>query len=231
MKRFWNEVTVEPRDGGWRVLLDGKAIRTATGNAQVLPTQALAHLVASEFAAQGGTVNPRAFVLRDLADFAIDMVAPDRTSTLDKLVSYAVTDTLCYRAAPDEPSFARQEQLWEPLVRSCEARHGVVLNRASGVIHCPQPEASLAALRERLSREDAFTLVALITLASLAASLVVALAVLEDHADPAALFAAANAEEDWQAELWGWDHEAEQVRAARLAAFEKAAEFARAARS
>ncbi|MCB2066635.1 MAG: molecular chaperone [Erythrobacter sp.] len=231
MRRFWKDVTVAPEAQGWRVLLDGRAIRTPRGAAQLLPTQALAELVAGEFAAQGDKVDTRMFVLRDMADFAIDMVAPDPAPTLDKLVAYARTDTLCYRAAPAEPLFARQEELWEPLLTACEARHGVTLNRASGVIHCPQPDSAIAALRARLEGEDAFTLAALLTMASLAASLVVALAMLEPGADAEALFAAANAEEDWQAELWGWDWEAETVRANRLTAFLKAAEFARAAKA
>jgi chaperone required for assembly of F1-ATPase len=230
MKRFWQEVTVAPAEGGWRVLLDGRAIRTPKGGAQLLPTAALAELVAGEFAAQGEKVDPRAFVFRDMADFAIDMVAPDPTETIDKLLAYAVTDTLCYRAAPGEPLLARQDALWEPLVAACETRHGITLNRASGVIHCPQPAASLAVLRARLAGENAFTLAALLTLASLAASLVVALAALEVGSDPEALFAAANVEEDWQAELWGWDYEAEKVREARLAAFVMAARFALALR-
>ena len=40
---------------------------------------------------------------------------------------------------------------------------------------------------------------------------------------------AANAEEDWQAELWGWDWMAEDDRALRAEAFRLAMEFVRAA--
>lgn len=230
MKRFWKEVSVAEDAGGWRVLLDGRAIRTQGGQAQVMPTRAVAELVAGEFAAQGEEVDPRSFVFRDMADYAIDVLPQDREATLAKLLAYAETDTLCYRAAPDEPLFARQEELWEPLVAACEVRHDIVLQRASGIIHCPQPEASMAALRTRLAGEDDFTLAALFNLVSLATSLVVGLAMLEEGADADALFAAANAEEDWQAELWGWDWTAEDDRKARLAAFEKAAEFLAAAR-
>ena len=64
------------------------------------------------------------------------------------------------------------------------------------------------------------------TLASLAASLVVGLAGLEPGADAEALYAAANLEEDWQAEQWGWDREAEGRRARRQAEFAAAARFA-----
>ncbi len=71
---------------------------------------------------------------------------------------------------------------------------------------------------------------ALTTLTTLAASLVIGLAALSGGADADTLWNAANLEEDWQAELWGKDHEAEARRARRLGAFGAAMRFARLAR-
>ena len=231
MKRFWKDVAVEPAGEAWRVTLDGKPIRTQGGRPQLLPSRAVADALAGEWRAQGEEVDPHAFPLRDLADFAIDHVAADRAAAIGGLLRYAETDTLCYRADPDEPLYRRQQELWEPLATAFEARHGVRLERVSGIIHRAQPEATMAKLGEALAAHDDLTLAALATLAPLAASLTVALEALEPRADPAALFAAANCEQDWQAELWGWDLEAERVRGLRLAAFGKAVEFARLARA
>ena len=230
MKRFWKDVAVEPFEGAWRVMLDGRPIRTQGGNPQLVPSQGLAEALAGEWRAQGEEIDPAAFPLRDLADYAIDHVRADRDGAIAGLLRYAETDTLCYRADPDEPLYRRQQELWEPLVGAFEARHGVRLERVSGIIHRPQPAATMARLGEALAARDDLTLAALATLAPLAASLTVALEALEPGADPSALFAAANCEQDWQAELWGWDLEAERARAARLAVFTQAAAFARLAR-
>jgi chaperone required for assembly of F1-ATPase len=226
MKRFWTDVAVEPAEGGWRVTLDGRPIRTQGGAAQVVPSRALAHALAEEWRAQGGTIDPRSFPLRDLADYAIDHVAPDPAETIARLLPYAETDTLCYRADPDEPIYRRQRELWEPLLAAFETRHGVHLERTSGVIHKPHPPETLARLRSVLDAKNPFTLAALQTLAPLAASLSVALEAIEPEADAERLFTAANCEQDWQAEQWGWDSEAESNRATRLAAFRAAAKFA-----
>ena len=227
MKRFWTAVAVEDAEGGFRVALDELAIRTQGGAPQIVPTRALAEAMADEWRAQGEEVDPNSFPLRDIADYAIDHVRTGRESVIAKLLSYAETDTLCYRADPDEPLYRRQQELWEPVLTDFERRHDVRLTRVSGVVHRPQPEETLARLHEVLGGRDDFTLAALQTLAPLAASLAVALAALEQGADAQALFAAANCEQDWQAELWGWEQEAERNRAARLAAFAEAAEFAR----
>ncbi|KRA84348.1 ATP12 family chaperone protein [Altererythrobacter sp. Root672] len=227
MKRFWKEVAVEEVDGGFRVTLDGRPIRTQGGGAQVVPTRELAEALAEEWRGQGEEVDPVRFVMRDVADFAIDQVRPDRAATVAELLRYAETDTLCYRADPDDHLYRRQLELWEPVLAAAEARWDIHFTRVSGIVHRPQPDATLARLQGVLEGLDEFSLAALRTMTPIAASLTVALAALEDGADTQALFAAANCEQDWQAELWGWDLEAENARARRLGAFEAAVTFAR----
>ena len=114
-----------------------------------------------------------------MTDYALDMVAIDPQEAIAGLLPYAETDTLCYRADPEEALFARQQEVWEPVLTSFEARHGLRFERVCGIIHRAQPEATLAALRSLLEAASAFDLAALRNLSSLAASLVIALAALE----------------------------------------------------
>ena len=231
MKRFYTTATVAPADGGWRVLLDGRGIKTAMGAPQVVPTEVLAEALAAEWNAQGDEIVPTGFVLRDMADYAIDIVGADRDAAIAGLLRFAETDTLCYRADPEDALFARQQDVWEPCLQAAEARHGIRFERISGIMHRPQPAATLDALRAHLATLDDFTLAAVNTLASLAASLTIALAALDDGADAQALWTLANLEEDWQAELWGEDYEAKELRERRSAEFAQALRFAALARS
>ncbi|MDE2561485.1 MAG: molecular chaperone [Sphingomonadales bacterium] len=230
MKRFWKQAGMQPARDGWQAALDGRGVRTVAGAPQIVPTQALAEALAAEWEAQGQEVDPGRFVLRDLADYAIDVVAPDHAAAIDALLPYGDTDTLLYRADPDEPLYRRQQAEWEPLVTAAEARLGASFTRVSGVLHRAQPEATAARLRTELETLGAFDLAALRTLAGIAASLIAGLAALDPQADTGALFDAAHLEETWQAELWGQDAEAEAARAARRAAFVAAARFAALAR-
>ena len=231
MKRFYSEVTVSAVNGGWQVMLDSRPIRTPRGAAQLVPSAALAELLAGEWRAQDGEIDPRSLIFRDMADYAIDMVAPDPASAVETLLRFAETDTLCYRADPDDPLHCRQVELWDPLLERCETRHGVAFQRVSGIAHRPQPPETLARLRALLEGGNSFELAALLNMASLAASLTVALAAIETDAMAEDLFTAANCEEDWQAEQWGQDSEAQKRRAARLAGFVASARFAAASRS
>lgn len=231
MKRFYKQVDVSGVEGGFQVTLDGRKIRTQGGAQQIVPTNALAQRLADEWREQGEDIDPQSLPRRDLTDFALDQVQANRAATIAKLLSFAQTDTLCYRADPDEPAIRQQRDLWEPIVTACEAREGVTFQRVSGIVHKAQSDTTLTKLEQRLEREDHFILAATLTMASLAASLITALAALEDDVDAQSLFAAANAEEDWQAQLWGWDAEADKSRAARLEAFKLAADYVALARA
>ena len=229
IRRFYKDVTLGAQPGGYQVLLDGRGVKTVGGAAQIVPTEALGEALAAEWARQGDTIDPASLPLRDMADYAIDVVSPDPAAIADGLIAYAETDTLCYRADPDEPLHAHQQAVWEPLLTGFEAAHGISLMRVSGVLHRPQPEASLAVLRQRLAALDPFVLAGVETMTTLAASLVTALTALDaGHEDePRALWQAVCLEEEWQADLWGRDWEAEERRARREVDFLRAYSFAR----
>lgn len=232
IRRFYKEVTLAAQPGGWQVLLDGRGVKTVGGAAQVVPSRALGEALAAEWRGQGERIDPKSLPLRDMADYAIDIVAPDPAAAAEGLIAYAETDTLCYRADPDEPLHARQQAVWEPLLAAFEATHGIALVRVSGVLHRPQPPAALARLEARLKTLDPFALAGVDAMTKLAASLVTALAALEAEGEdaPLALWRAACLEEEWQAELWGRDEEAEERRQRREADFLRASAFARLAR-
>ena len=230
MKRFYEQVTLAAAAGGWQVMLDGRAIKTAGGKPQIVPSRALADALAAEWAGQGLEIDPAAFGLRDLIDYALDVVTAERATITRNLLRFAESDTLCYRAEDGEALAERQLEVWEPLLTAAEARWDVHFERIGGVIHRAQPEATLRRMRAVLDAEASFTLAALNTLASLAASLVIAFTAIMPGANAETLWDAANLEEDWQAELWGKDAEAEALRTRRFAEFARAISFAELAR-
>ena len=232
MKRFYRDVAVAPSGDGWQVELDGRGVRSqARRLPQTVPTRKLAELLAAEWSEQGETIDPARFVMRDLADYAIDVVQSDRAAAVERLLPYAQTDTLCYRADPDEPLYRRQAEVWNPLLDRIADRLSITLAPRSGIVHKPQPDEAMAAARDRLHALDDFALAATENMTPLAASLGIALLALEPDADIDALWNAAELEEAWQREQWGTDVEAEKRGELRRAAFTAAAQFAAAARA
>lgn len=229
MKRFYDTVGIRQTDGGWQVVLDGRGLKTVKAAQQIVPTRALAEHLAAEWDSQGEKLDPATFPMRDMADYAIDVVTQTNAEIAASTVRYGDTDTLLYRADPDQPLYKRQIEIWEPIVTAFEAREAITLTRISGILHQPQSSAALDHLRSRLEAQTPFALAGMEAMASLAASLIIALEAAQGHGDPSNLWQAASLEEEWQADQWGRDEEAEERREKRMRDFLTAQKFVEAA--
>ncbi len=227
MKRFYKDVATAER----MVLLDGKTPKTPRGSELVLPTAALAEAVADEWRAQGDEIVPAEMPLTKLANTAIDGVAERRGEVIAEIAAFVRHDHLCYRTDTPAELVARQNAAWDPLLDWVAERYGAPLHTAHGITSIAQPEASLATLNGAVEAFDSFTLAGLHVVASIAGSLVLALAVTDKRLTAGEAFAASQVDERYQAEKWGLDAEAE-ARARRLAKeLDAAARFMDLARS
>lgn len=225
MRRFWKDVTAAPEAGGHGLRLDARPVRTPGRAALVLPTVQLAEAVAQEWRDVGETIDPRAMPLTGLANAAIDRAAADRATFAAGLAAYGESDLLCYRAELPEPLVARQAQHWDPLLAWARGRYDVGFETVTGVMHRPQPPATLARLGEAVAALDGFRLAGLSPLVTVSGSLVIGLAMLEGAIDKDTGWAAAQVDEAWQVEQWGDDDLAVQAREAHRADFEAGARF------
>jgi chaperone required for assembly of F1-ATPase len=222
MKRFWTDVAV---DADHVVTLDGRPVRTPGRVPLALPTDALAALVAGEWRAVPETVDPRAMPLTGLANAAIDRIAPDPATFAAGLAAYGGSDLLYYRAVSPDPLIARQLAAWDPWLDWARARYDVHFETTAGIVHRAQPAATLARLAEAVAALDAFRLAGLSPVVTITGSLVLALALIERAGDGDTLWAAANVDEDWQAEVWGTDTLATQALANKRREFDAASAF------
>lgn len=225
LKRFWKEAVVVPSGSGFTVALDGKPIRTPGKAPLVLPTRALAQMVAEEWQSQAGEVRPVTMPATRTANSAVDTVATHRTSIVADLSGYGGTDLLCYRAEKPAELRDRQAAAWDPLLVWTEARFGAGLRVGEGIVPVWQDPASLAALAAEVERQDDFQLAAFHDLVVLSGSLVIALAVIEGVRSPEEAWRLSRIDETWQIEQWGDDEEAAVSAGAKHAAFVHAARF------
>lgn len=225
MRRFWKEVTLESTPLGQAVRLDGRPVKTPTGNALALPTQQMADAVVAEWEAVEKTLNPIMMPVTGFANAAIDRIAPDHAGFAAAIAAYGETDLFCYRAAAGEALAERQAQIWDPWLNWAKARYDISFEIVEGIMHQPQPAATLETLRGAVAARGAFELAAIAKLAHLSGSLVASLAVIERAGTPEDIWSAACLDELWQEELWGADHWAQKNRCDREGEFMAAARF------
>jgi chaperone required for assembly of F1-ATPase len=209
VRRFYKAVATAPADGGFAATLDGRTPRSPRGLPLVLPTDALAELVAAEWAAQGEDILPATMPATRLAWTALATAEPGaRQTSVERIAAFAGSDLLCYFADWPAELRARQEREWGPVIDWAETALDVSFVRARGILHQSQPEATLERLGTLAGAEDDFALAALTAATALFGSAILAFALRRAHLTADAAFALSRLDETFQQEKWGVDAEA-----------------------
>ncbi len=214
-RRFYKAATVAPVQGGFVVTLDARELRGPKGTPLVLPTQALAQLVADEWAAQGQHLELAGMHITRLANTAVESIPKAREATADQVAQYAASDLTCYFAEGPRELVEREERLWGPLLDRVDREAGLRFVRAAGIVHRPQPPDTLAGVRALALGLDDFALAGLAFGTALFGSTVLAIALSRRWIGGEEAFDLSRLDEAWQEEKWGVDAEAAE-RAGRL---------------
>lgn len=214
MKRFYKDAAVDEGEGGFRVLLDGRPMRTPVKATLVVPTRSLAEAIAAEWAGvpDKAEINAAHLPLTRLAATGIDRVVARRAEVIADTAKYAGSDLLCYRATAPDSLVKLQDEQWQPLLDWAAERYGARLVIAEGIGFVEQAEEAKAKLHEAVSAHGDLALSALYNLTHTAGSVVIALAVSDGRLDAAGAFAAAQMDELYQVDRWGDDPLAEKHR-------------------
>ncbi len=207
MKRFYKETSVEAGDGGYRILLDGRPMRTPAKAVLMVPTRALGEAIAAEWheVPEKAEITVSHLPLTRLAATGLDRVTTQRGQVIADTAKYAASDLLCYRASDPASLVQRQLETWQPLLDWAAERYGARLVVAEGTMFVAQPDEAVARLREAVAAHGDLALSALYNLTHISGSLVIALAVAEGHLPADAAFVAAQLDELYQVERWGAD--------------------------
>lgn len=210
INRFYKKADAAADDSGagWRVLLDGRAVKTPAKADFLLPSEVLAREIAAEWDAQGDKVQPSTMPIMQLAATAIDRVRPNRDAVIAELTGYGRSDLLCYRASFPEDLIERQAKAWQPLLDWSKNDLGVALSVTEGVMPITQDDHALIRLQDHVEGFDDYYLTALHSLTTVSGSVIIGLAVMKKQIDAKAAFEAAQLDEEYAMEKWGEDAEA-----------------------
>jgi chaperone required for assembly of F1-ATPase len=223
-KRFYDKVSLEPREEGYALTLDGRTARTPARKLLMVSDKALAEALAAEWAAQDTHIDPAAMPLTRLINVGLDRMPLAMAESRADIARYAGNDMLFYRADAPERLVQWQIRLWNPVLEWAQTMLGVRFTTGIGIVHLRQEEASLAAVAAHLERcDDPLVLTGLHVVTTLTGSALLALALREGAFPANQIWDAAHADEDFQIALWGDDDEALARRAIRRREYDAAA--------
>lgn len=222
-KRFYKLATVSAEGPPFRILLDGRQLKTPKKQTLAVPNLGLADAVAVEWSAQATHIDPATMPLTRMANTALDGVVGNEDALRADIAAFAMSDLLCYLAdGPDRLVF-EQTARWSPVLDWAARRLDCRFQLTEGIMPVAQPEAIRAAVVAALATAGAFQLTSLHVVTTLTGSALLALAVAERQLDAESAWAAAHVDEDFQIAQWGWDTEARARRAFRWTEMQAAA--------
>jgi len=211
-KRFYKTAAAAPVSAGsgegFAIQLDGRTPKSPARKPLVAPSRALADIIAAEWDAQVDHIDHSLMPATRLAFTAIDRIPETRAEVAREITAYASSDHLCYRAEHPTPLVERQSREWGAILDWAEAEYGLVFTPVGGILHRPQPAATLAAVEALALTLDDFSLAGVAFAAGLYGSTVLALAVRAGRLTGRKALDLSRLEEIFQAEQWGQDAEA-----------------------
>lgn len=224
-KRFYTSVATITVERGHSIVLDGRPVRTPQRSQLIVPTEALAAVLADEWQSQGEHIDPATMPASRIVNSTIDAVVPNLSTVRADIVAFAGSDALCYRA--DEPAdlAARQAEAWDPVLAWARDELGAAFKTQVGIVHVEQPTQTLEAIARSVDTLSAFEVAPLHVMTTLTGSAVLALAVAHGRLSAGEAWDAAHIDEDWQIAKWGEDWEAKERRQRRWKDMQAAAQI------
>lgn len=224
--RFYARAEAEAEGQGdgreFRILLDGRPLRTPARRVLAAPSPALAQALAAEWDAQRDVIDPARMPLTRLANTIIDGVVEAPAPVAAEVERYLACDLVCYRALGPAGLVARQAEAWGPVLAWARAALGARFVSAEGIVFIAQSADALAAAGAAIPRRP-WPLGALHSATTLTGSALIALALMRGAISLDSAWRAAHVDEDWNLQLWGRDALALERRAARFAEMQAAA--------
>lgn len=202
MKRFYKLVTAAPAGQGYFIHLDGKPVKTPSGQEIIVPGETLAGHVVLEWAAQTDVIDPQTMPLTQILITALERGEQDRDAIRDQVLEYLNTDLLCYRTDMPEVLSKRQAATWDPWLTWFAGQSGVMLETTFKLAALTQPAAAHDFVRQKIDAAARWDFTAIQMVTALSGSVVLALAFADGKAMPEDVFAAAHVDELYRAGLY-----------------------------
>lgn len=221
-KRFYEEASFKAVDGGFAVLLDGRATKTPGRVPVILPTEGLAQAMVEEWQAQEKLIDAQSMPIVRLVNSALEGGEAAMADLRAEIIKYAGNDALLYRADTPQELVDAQEKSWDAVLVKLAQHFDVKFQPTVGIIHQSQPAQTLERLEASLADIDLLTLTALVSITGVTGSGLLAIALHNLLLDADTAWDAAHVDEDHNARLWGTDPEALARREKRRKEFDAA---------
>lgn len=226
MKRVYKLVSHNKTEDGHVIQLDGKTVKTPLGQPLAAPNRALADEIVREWSEQSDEIIPDTMPMMQMLTTAVDRTR-ERATITKTILKYLDTDLLCYRVKEPIDLAKRQKEVWDRWLTWFDETFESPLEVTFKIDALKQDDDTHKQIWNYLEALDEYYFTVLQIVTSVSGSIVLGLAFIEREATPEDVFAAAELEEIYHAELAGEEvHGADPVQERRQKAMKRDLESA-----
>uniref|UniRef100_A0A915C9P3 ATP synthase mitochondrial F1 complex assembly factor 2 n=1 Tax=Parascaris univalens TaxID=6257 RepID=A0A915C9P3_PARUN len=199
----------------YNVYLDDRKLKTPSGKALEIESEALALAIAQEWNNQKKYLNISHMRLSGLLFTAVDNpYSIKKEDIVSKILEYLDGDTILFRTNENEKLAAIQEQKWDPIVEWANAEFELTLKPSYSIVEGPNIEAeSRNRLQRYLLAYGFLPLTGMQYAVESVKSLLLTLSVMRHRTDIEDAVDMALLEQTFQSRIWGnveWAHDVER---------------------
>ncbi|KAK3819809.1 MAG: ATP12-domain-containing protein [Benniella sp.] len=207
-KRFWENAGVKDMGDHIAVTLDGRVLKTPAGNKLTLPKdqEYLALMVAGEWHGQKALLKSHSLPMTSLVARAIDGFIGNekgRQETLNRLIKFLDTDSICYQQDYPDSIVKAQKEHWDPILKWVKDEYDLDIKVSQGITYVVQDDHVKEKLRDIVSSMTDIELSAFERATLTAKSFLIGLAVVKRQLSVEKAWMAAQLEVMDQIERWG----------------------------
>ncbi|XP_050032628.1 ATP synthase mitochondrial F1 complex assembly factor 2 [Dermacentor andersoni] len=210
-KRFYKEVSIVRSGDQFEVCLDQRKLKTPLGKLLLVPNEALAVAVATEWDCQQTEINPNEMHLTGLCNTVVDNPSKKtKEDTASDILEFLESDTLCYRMQEPDELVTLQKEKWDPLLRWYEERFNVKLEAKSDLAVSTLPQEVCDVAFKHLMSYSLWGLTGIQYGAESLKSLILFQAALAQHLSVEQAVMLGRLESEFQTSRWGrveWAHD------------------------
>lgn len=221
MKRVYKLASHTKTEDGWVIQLDGKSVKTPSGQPLAAPNRAIADAIVREWSEQKDEIVPDSMPITQILNTAIDRMR-ERDAMTKTLLGYLDTDLLCYRVKEPVEISKRQKEGWDRWLTWFDEHFESPLEVTFGIEALKQDSDTHKQIWNYIEALDEYYFAILQIVTALSGSIVLGLAFLEHEAGPEEVYNAAELEEIYHSELAGENvHGADPVQERRQKAMKR----------
>ncbi len=202
MKKLYKVSSYKQVSNGFHILLDGRAVKTKSGQELLVPSVDIAERIVLEWANQGDVIDPQTMPLTQIVNTKIDHVLKNRAKMTSVILKYIDTDLLCYLASEPRELVELQKEKWGKCRSWFEGKSNYTLETTTGLVALSQPKGIHSFVSDYVSdlSDDEFTVLQIIV--PLSGSLILGLAMVAGKITPQEVIDACFVEEDFKDTLY-----------------------------